>query len=69
MNLVGWMHQMREHGVPLHSTHVIVKAVLRFDPAFRQLAINVPYNAVHRLCVKNRVMIRRVAHASQAVVV
>lgn len=62
--IVGWILEMREHGVPLCYKHVVLKAI-QVDPTFAELSTTAQYQAVRRLCIRNCVGLRRVTHTSQ----
>jgi len=63
--LVAWVLEMREQGVPLCYKHIVIQAI-HLDPAFGDLSFEAQYGAVRRMCIRNSVTIRRVTHTAQA---
>ena len=63
--LVAWVLELREQGVPLCYKHIVIQAI-HLDPAFGELPFEAQYGAVRRMCIRNSLTIRRVTHTAQA---
>lgn len=62
--IVGWILQYREAGVPLAYKHVVLKAI-ELNPNFDELSEAVQYHTIRRLCIRNCIVVRRVTHTAQ----